>query len=67
MIIQALALLWYVIGMVWILMFLKQRGLLNFLMIKGFNLCELSAFAYNATERRSLFILRLARRLVASV
>jgi hypothetical protein len=39
-------------------MFLKQRGLSNFPMIKGFNLCEPSAFAHNAIERRSLLTLR---------
>ena len=48
-------------------MFLKQHGFLNFPMIKGFNLCEPSAFAYNATERYSLFTLYPVRRLVASV
>jgi hypothetical protein len=36
-------------------------------MTKGFNLCEPSAFEHNAIERRSLFTLRPARRLVASV
>jgi hypothetical protein len=66
-IIQALALLRYVMGIDWIFIFLKQHGFSNFLMIKGFNLWELSAFAHNAIKRRSLFTLRLARRLIANV
>uniref|UniRef100_U9SJ26 Uncharacterized protein n=1 Tax=Rhizophagus irregularis (strain DAOM 181602 / DAOM 197198 / MUCL 43194) TaxID=747089 RepID=U9SJ26_RHIID len=46
-------------------MFLKQQGFLKFPMIKGFNLCDPSAFAYNAIERHSLFTLRLENRFVA--
>ncbi len=66
-IIQALALLRYVIGIFWILIFLKQHGLSYLPIIRGFNLWELSAFTHNAIERRFLFILRSARHLVVSV
>jgi hypothetical protein len=48
-------------------MFLKHQGFLYFLIIKGDSLCDLSAFAHKATNRRSLFFLRPERRLVANI
>lgn len=48
-------------------MCLKHRGFAYFPIIKGGNLCDPSAFAHKAIERRSLFFFRPERRLVASV
>ena len=45
----------------------EHRGFANFPIIKGFSLCDPSAFAHKATERRSLFFLRPAIRCVANV
>ena len=53
--IQALVLLRYVIGKLWILTFLKHRGFAYFPIIRGGNLCDPSALAHKAIERRSLF------------
>ena len=57
----------YIIGKLQMLMFLKHRGFAYFSIIKGGNLCDPSAFAHKATERRSLFFLRPERHLVANV
>ena len=65
--IQALGLFRYTIGKLWILIFLKHRGFVNFPIIKGFSLWDPSAFAHKAIERRSLFFLRPEIRFVASV
>jgi len=48
-------------------MFLKHWGFSYFPIIKGGSLCDPSAFAHKATDRRSLFFLRPKRRLVANV
>lgn len=48
-------------------MFLKHRGFAYFPIIRGGNLCDPSAFAHKAMDRRSLFFLRPERRLVANV
>jgi hypothetical protein len=49
------------------LTFLKHLGFAYLPIIKGGNLCDPSAFAHKATERRSLLFLRPERRFVASV
>jgi hypothetical protein len=48
-------------------MFLKHRGFAYFPIIRGGNLCDPSAFAHKAIDRRSLFFLRPEMRLVANV
>ena len=49
------------------LMFLKHRGFAYLPIIRRGSLCDPSAFAHKAIERRSLFFLRLERRFVANV
>jgi hypothetical protein len=48
-------------------MCLKHRGFAYLPIIKGFSLCDPSAFEHKATERRSLHFLRPERRRVANV
>ena len=65
--IQALELWWYTTGRLLILKFLKQQGFLYLPITRGLILCEPSAFAHNAMERRSIFFLHPESLCVASV